>query len=280
MRRLCLLRLQQCLRPGANPCHPSGPPALIRRFLSSVEPPPASGQRSDSPAPVQRDEAVVRPGPPPQSAECPHSQEVAGRWVYVTNLHPRTPWWVLKDRMKVAGDVVTADLRTMAGQRFGVVTYASAEEAATALARLEGTRLLGRRLHLQQSPPAAVLRMATGSVVGADKESGEEPKKHIPPTAKADSADAQGTAQRQILIKNLSFRTTQQALERHMKRAGVVDEVRVWLENGQNRGTVTYSSTQEAIRALQTLPSIPLDGRHLRLRQGSAADGQPRPPRN
>lgn len=36
-------------------------------------------------------------------------QEVAGRWVYVTNLHPRTPWWVLKDRMKVAGDVVTAD---------------------------------------------------------------------------------------------------------------------------------------------------------------------------
>lgn len=30
----------------------------------------------------------------------------------------------------------------------------------------------------------------------------------------------------------------------------------VWLENGQNRGTVTYSSTQEAIRALQTLPGI------------------------
>jgi len=73
--------------------------------------------------------------------------------LYVGNLDYRTEWYELKDHFKSAGTVTRADVVKEEGSTrakgYGIVEYASAEDAAEAVATLNNSQLLGRPLFVR-----------------------------------------------------------------------------------------------------------------------------------
>lgn len=73
--------------------------------------------------------------------------------LYVGNLDYRTEWYELKDHFKSVGTVTRADVVKEEGSTrakgYGIVEYASAEDAAEAVETLNNTQLLGRPLFVR-----------------------------------------------------------------------------------------------------------------------------------
>lgn len=72
--------------------------------------------------------------------------------LYVGNLSYETTWKELKEHFKQAGEVVRADVKTSDNGRskgFGIVKFASPEDAQTAISTLSGVELDGRPLEVR-----------------------------------------------------------------------------------------------------------------------------------
>mmetsp|Transcript_21290 Transcript_21290/g.50345 ORF Transcript_21290/g.50345 Transcript_21290/m.50345 type:complete len:510 (+) Transcript_21290:864-2393(+) len=84
-----------------------------------------------------------------------HAEEASSSEVtqlYVGNLSYDTTWKELKEHFKQAGDVVRADVKTSDNGRskgFGIVKFARAEDAQTAISTLSGVELDGRPLEVR-----------------------------------------------------------------------------------------------------------------------------------
>ena len=89
--------------------------------------------------------------------------------VYVGNLSWNVAWQDLKDHCKTAGSVVHADVMMEPDGRSkgcGIVQFASAREAAHAIATLNDTELNGRQIFLREDREAAKVSGAANVYVG------------------------------------------------------------------------------------------------------------------
>ncbi|EOD33464.1 RNA binding protein-like protein, partial [Emiliania huxleyi CCMP1516] len=91
-------------------------------------------------------------GPPRAPATHRTGRPGAGSRVYVGNLSWHTSWQSLKDHFRQAGEVVHADVMQHDGRSkgCGIVAFATAQEAANAIATLGETELDGRTIFVRE----------------------------------------------------------------------------------------------------------------------------------
>lgn len=66
----------------------------------------------------------------------------------VENMDKKTSWQDLKDFARQAGDVAYTDVWTDDGEKFGAIEYLTEGDYETALRKLDGTLLEGRKVRL------------------------------------------------------------------------------------------------------------------------------------
>jgi len=131
--------------------------------------------------------------------------EKQGCRVYVGNLSWEVAWQDLKDHMREAGEVVHAEVMTEADGRSkgcGIVEFATPEEAKEACDTLSDTELKGRMIFVREDRET--------SSGGANQNAGYS-----------------GGAS--VYVGNLSYETSWQDLKDHMRQAGNVDQVRLFV---------------------------------------------------
>ena len=181
-----------------------------------------------------------------------------GTSVYVGNLSWDVGWQDLKDHFKSAGNVLHADV--MMGQDgrskgCGLVTFASARDAQTAINMLHDTELSGRPIFVREDREAG---------------KGAVPARGAPSPA----AGAAVTAGCKVYVGNLTFETTWQDLKDLLREAGSV--IRADIATGpdgrsKGYGTATFASTREAAKAIQLFNESDFNGRALQVRPDAFA---------
>ncbi|KAL3660079.1 hypothetical protein V7S43_015001 [Phytophthora oleae] len=178
-----------------------------------------------------------------------------GTRVYVGNVDRSVKWQNLKDHMKKAGTVVYADiLEQYAGRSKGsglvggMVEYATAEEAAKAIAELHDTELGGRLIFVREDrEPEGV---------------------SISKLARRPTGSRQGGG-RQLFVGNLPNDTNRQKLKDLFRTIGAVERADVAQDSaGRPRGfgTVRYSSAADASKAIKRLDGKELEGQAIKVR--------------
>jgi len=72
--------------------------------------------------------------------------------VKVDNLNAKTSWQDLKDFARKGGDVAFTDVWTDRGKKFGVIEYATADDARKAVKELDGTTLDDATVRVYEDP--------------------------------------------------------------------------------------------------------------------------------
>jgi len=161
----------------------------------------------------------------------------------------------LKDFMRQAGAVIRADIPADESGRskgYGIVDFASPQDANQAIRTLNDRELDGRRLNIRENREprgtagaggfASYTNRAGGSSLGSTK----------------------------VFVNGLSFSTAWQELKDHMRQAGNVLHVDIKLApDGRSKGNalVEYSSPQEALNAMRMLDNSELEGRTIFVRE-------------
>lgn len=174
--------------------------------------------------------------------------DTQGRRVYVGNLSWDVAWQDLKDHMREAGEVSHAEVIKEADGRskgFGIVEYATSEEAQEAIETLTETELKGRIIYVRE-----------------DRESNNQGG-----GGNARGVDSSSTS---VYIWNLAYNTSWQDLKDHCRAAGNVDQATI-LTGSDGRsigcGVVVYQHPKEAARAIRELQDSELNGRPMYLRE-------------
>jgi len=187
-----------------------------------------------------------------------------GTKVYVGNLSWETSWQDLKDHFRSAGEVVHADVMQGADGRSkgcGLVTFASAREAANAISTLHDSVLHSRSIFVREDREAGANGLGEG---GGGKGKGYGGKGY----GKGEG----GGGGCQVFVGNLPWDVSWQALKDHFRAAGNVVHADVLMDaDGRSRGcgTVLYSSTREAAKAIQLFNESFLLGRQIVVRPDS-----------
>ncbi|KAI3696753.1 hypothetical protein L6452_29282 [Arctium lappa] len=138
---------------------------------------------------------------------------------------------------------------------FGFVTMSSIEEAEAAAKKFDGHELDGRQLRVNYGPP---------------------PRKKPVIREPRDGGRGDNNSNT-VYVGNLSWSVDDQALETLFWEHGNVMKAKVFYDKytGRSRGFgfVTYSSADEAYRAVESLDGVDLDGRNIRV---SVAEPQQR----
>ena len=170
-----------------------------------------------------------------------------GTSVYVGNLSWDVSWQDLKDHFKQVGNVVHADVMlepgTTRSKGCGLVTFANAKDAATAISTLHDTELNGRLIFVREDRESGSTKAVGGSAAG-------------------------GTS---VYVGNLAYDVSWQDLKDHFKQAGNVLHADVMLEPGTTRskgcGLVTFANAKDAATAISTLHDTELNGRLIFVRE-------------
>ena len=185
------------------------------------------------------------------------------RRVYVGNLSWDVAWPELKDHMRMAGDVLHAEVICEQNGRSkgcGIVEYATEEEAQKAITALTQTELKGRMIFVREDREIS----AAGPGGGGFAHGGAGGRGGGPSTSTA------------VYVWNLSYETTWQELKDHMRKAGNVDQATIMTDNQGKSigcGVVVYQKPQEAARAIRELQDSELHDRHMRLREDRGQPG-------
>jgi len=133
----------------------------------------------------------------------------------------------------------------------GLVSFASAHDAARAIQQMHDSLLGGRAIFVREDREAA----ATTPVVA-------------PPKRNVASHVAGGGAGCQVYVGNLPWDVTWQTLKDHFRSAGSIAHADVAMTEGRSRGfgTVLFSSTREAARAIQMFNETNFGGRQIEVR--------------
>lgn len=138
---------------------------------------------------------------------------------------------------------------------FGFVKMSSIEEAEAAAKKFDGYELDGRQLRVNYGPP---------------------PRKKPVVREPRDSGRGNNNSNT-VYVGNLSWSVDDQALETLFWEHGNVMKAKVFYDKDSGRsrgfGFVTYSSADEAYRAVESLDGVDLDGRNIRV---SVAEPQQR----
>ncbi|KAF3322937.1 ribonucleoprotein A [Carex littledalei] len=160
---------------------------------------------------------------------------------------------------------VIYDKVTGRSRGFGFVTMGTAQEAATAVDRLDGFVLEGREIRVRSGPPppkdeSAPLRGFRGGAQGDGYRGGSQGDEH------------------RVHVGNLSWGVDNSTLKTLFSEQGKVIEAKVIYdrETGRSRGFgfVTYGSADEVDNAIASLDGADLDGRSIKVSMAEA-----RPPR-
>ena len=183
----------------------------------------------------------------------------SGCSVYVGNLSWEVAWQELKDHFKSAGNVERADVMmepgTTRSKGCGIVTFATAEEAAHAIATLHDTELMGRLIFVREDRET---NTNTGGIA-------------MPGGRGAVSGAGGGPGGCSVYVGNLSWDVAWQDLKDHFKSVGPVSHAHVMKEPGTTRskgcGIVTYTNPADAAKAIATLHDTELMGRLIFVRE-------------
>jgi len=133
----------------------------------------------------------------------------------------------------------------------GLVTFANARDAATAISTLHDTELNGRLIFVRE-----------------DRESGGGGGK---------GSGGGGGGSTSVYVGNLSWDVSWQDLKDHFKSAGQVQHADVMLEPGTTRskgcGLVTFANARDAATAISTLHDTELNGRLIFVREDRESGG-------
>lgn len=168
--------------------------------------------------------------------------------VFVGNLDWRTRWFDLKDHMRKAGNVDSADVlidnRTKRSKGCGIVKYQNARDAARAIRELNESQLDGRTIFVQPD----------SSSRGTDKKSDS-----------VTTTKTATTANNSLYVGNLSFDCTWQHLKDLFKRYGRVEHAEIPEKNGRPRGygLVRFLNSKDAQVALNRVNEMDFQGRTL-----------------
>lgn len=179
--------------------------------------------------------------------------------VYVGNLSFRVAWQDLKDYMKQAGEISYADVLQDSNGRSrgcGLVEYARAEDAQTAIETLHDTELHGRLIFVREDREPD--RGSISSVVR--RSSGGNGRGRNQRRSGGDSSNSM------IRISNLPAETTWQDLKDLCKTVGYVDRVEIAQHpdgSSKGYGTVRFRSKEDANAALDELDRTDFGGREI-----------------
>ena len=220
----------------------------------------------------------------------------SGCSVYVGNLSWEVAWQELKDHFKSAGNVERADVMmepgTTRSKGCGIVTFATAEEAAHAIATLHDTELMGRLIFVREDRESGhtgsvrpahaagfrgggfnpfAQQAAFGGYPGGFPAYGGFPQAQFGGGYGAQGAGMGGC---KLYVGGLPWETTWQDLKDAFKVAGTVVRADVAMgADGRSKGfgTVMMSSATEAAKAIQLLNDAPFGGRTLAVRPDAKA---------
>ncbi|CAA0829735.1 RNA-binding protein CP29B- chloroplastic [Striga hermonthica] len=154
---------------------------------------------------------------------------------------------------------VIYDKATGKSRGFGFVTMSTVEEVETAVQQFHGYELHGRSLRVNSGPPPS--KSESSSFRGAQSGYG---------SGSIDSSN-------RVYVGNLSWGVDNLALETLFSEQGNVKEASVVYdrESGRSRGFgfVTYSSSAEVNKAIESFDGMEFNGRSLRV---SRAEARPR----
>jgi RNA recognition motif-containing protein len=181
-----------------------------------------------------------------------------GTSVYVGNLSWDVSWQDLKDHFKSVGPVAHADVMlepgTTRSKGCGLVTFANARDAATAITRLHDTELKGRLIFVREdreSPAVGASMMQRGGF-----------------------GQAQSLDGCKVFVGNLPRETTWMDLKDMFREAGNVmraDIAQTADGSSKGYGTVLLGSTREAAKAIQVFNGSEYGGQLLDVRPDAFA---------
>ncbi|KAG0347497.1 hypothetical protein BG004_007644 [Podila humilis] len=179
---------------------------------------------------------------------------VRDRRVYVGNLSYDVKWTNLKDFMREIGPVAHADVllgRDGRSKGCGVVEYQNADDARTAIRKLNDVVLMGRPVFVREdreSEPRIGFSGGRGSQRESHNVSGAQGSER-----RDTNSTSSGT--RQIYVGNLPYSVNWKDLKDFFRRVGPVERADVFM-NRENRskgsGTVSFDSAQDVPRAICT----------------------------
>jgi len=208
-----------------------------------------------------------------------------GNTVYVGNLSWDVSWQDLKDHFKSAGHVVHADVMMEAGtgrsKGCGLVQFSSAHDAANAINTLHDSELNGRSIFVREDRESG---RAGGTTQGGWVAQGGVASRVVPggfamatngqrmPLASGSrvqpAASATSSAGCKLYVGNLSWDCTWQELKDLLREAGSVVRADIAQgSDGRSRGfgTVVFSTTREAAKAIQLFNETEYKGRTLQV---------------
>lgn len=187
--------------------------------------------------------------------------------VFVGNLDFKTSWQTLKDHMRRAGNVDSANIIMESGngsnrrsKGCGLVTYQSPKEAQRALRELNESELDGRTIFVSKDKRADGQHGGGGA---SAFRAGNPPAPHF-------SSDVGGGG-RSLWVGNVSFDTSWQDLKDHFRSYGTVEYADVpetARGNGFKKGygLVRFAQARDAAEAVRGLDGTELHGRRLEVR--------------
>ncbi|KAF9354790.1 hypothetical protein BGX26_007362 [Mortierella sp. AD094] len=189
------------------------------------------------------------------------SGDVRDRRVYVGNLSYDVKWTHLKDFMREIGPVAHADVLLGHDGRSkgcGVVEYQNADDAKTAIRKLNDIVLMGRPVFVREDrEPDTRIGFSGGKATsGRNRDAG--------PSGGA------GGSTRQVYVGNLPYSVSWKDLKDLFRRAGAVDRADVFM-NRDNRskgsGTVSFEASHDVGRAISMFNGYDWHGRRIEVRE-------------
>ena len=176
-----------------------------------------------------------------------------GTSVYVGNLAWDVSWQDLKDHFKSVGSVLHADVMlepgTTRSKGCGLVTFANARDAATAISTLHDTELNGRLIFVRED-------REVGTGIGG-------------PSGRGGAMAPASTEGCKVFVGSLPRETTWMELKDMFREAGTVVRADIaQTADGASKGfgTVLLGSTREAAKAIQLFNESSYGGRILQVR--------------
>ena len=197
----------------------------------------------------------------PQRKRSRHSSDSGGKsTVFVGNLSFSTSWQDLKDHMRRAGNVDSANiLKTPAGKSKGcaLVDYQNSREAQRAVRELSGSLLNGNRIDVREDQPLAQQR--SSSVASRERDNMA--------TGSIHTTNSSATS---IYVGNLSYDCTWQNLKDEFRRFGQVEHASIaqFPNSGRSKGygLVRMAHRRNAETAIRQLDGITIQGRAWHVR--------------
>lgn len=162
---------------------------------------------------------------------------------YVTNLSTTVKWQDLKDHMRAAGTVRSANVYfDEKGRLYGVTLYHTPESVQNAIKMLNGSIMKGMALEVFDANSFAL---------------------RVPSSNRANSFIEPTTDPCKVYVYNLTPDTSWQTLKDHMRNAGDVRSANVFTEDSEYVGVVSYRTPAEASMAVQDLNLSVLEGNEI-----------------